>query len=123
MGTSGLRVVGVSRDEVPDLYAGVFRFIHDGACISARDADCHFTTMSESFTPDPELRKITTSVAEHCVWGNQCDGWHLLRTSGLSVISRNRNLRNRNFNWARSSIRRTDDAIADPARAAGRAAA
>jgi mannose-6-phosphate isomerase-like protein (cupin superfamily) len=25
-------------------------------------------------------------TAEHYVWGEGCDGWHLLRTPGLSVI-------------------------------------
>lgn len=31
---------------------------------------------------------MTTSTenAEHYTWGNQCDGWHLLRTDSLSVI-------------------------------------
>lgn len=24
--------------------------------------------------------------AEHYTWGNNCDGWHLLQSSGLSVI-------------------------------------
>lgn len=24
--------------------------------------------------------------AEHYTWGNNCDGWHLLRSKGLSVI-------------------------------------
>ena len=43
--------------------------------------------MSESSTHQPGLRKITTDVAEHYVWGERCDGWHLVRTPGLSVIS------------------------------------
>ncbi len=43
--------------------------------------------MSESLTRHPELRKITTDLAEHYLWGEQCDGWHLVRTPGLSVIS------------------------------------
>ena len=29
---------------------------------------------------------ISTDNAEHYKWGGQCDGWHLLRTDGLSVI-------------------------------------
>jgi quercetin dioxygenase-like cupin family protein len=31
---------------------------------------------------------MITSIenAEHYTWGNQCDGWHLLRTDSLSVI-------------------------------------
>jgi|SRR5471030_2459871 mannose-6-phosphate isomerase-like protein (cupin superfamily) len=29
---------------------------------------------------------ISTENAEHYTWGGQCDGWHLLRTDGLSVI-------------------------------------
>ncbi|HWZ16913.1 MAG TPA: cupin domain-containing protein [Mucilaginibacter sp.] len=28
----------------------------------------------------------STENAEHYTWGNQCDGWHLLRTDSLSVI-------------------------------------
>jgi len=31
---------------------------------------------------------IITSItsAEHYVWGNQCDGWHLVKSENLSVI-------------------------------------
>jgi mannose-6-phosphate isomerase-like protein (cupin superfamily) len=29
---------------------------------------------------------ITIASAEHYTWGNQCDGWHLVRAEGLSVI-------------------------------------
>lgn len=28
----------------------------------------------------------STNTAEHYTWGDQCDGWHLLRTDSLSVI-------------------------------------
>jgi len=28
----------------------------------------------------------STENAEHYTWGDQCDGWHLLRTDSLSVI-------------------------------------
>ncbi len=28
----------------------------------------------------------STENAEHYTWGNQCDGWHLLRSGSLSVI-------------------------------------
>ncbi|WP_428327669.1 cupin domain-containing protein [Mucilaginibacter sp.] len=28
----------------------------------------------------------STQNAEHYNWGNQCDGWHLLRSDSLSVI-------------------------------------
>ena len=28
----------------------------------------------------------STYNAEHYTWGNQCDGWHLLRSDSLSVI-------------------------------------
>lgn len=31
-------------------------------------------------------RVIDTGTAEHYVWGQQCDGWHLLRGETLSVI-------------------------------------
>jgi mannose-6-phosphate isomerase-like protein (cupin superfamily) len=30
--------------------------------------------------------KVDATTAEHYVWGNGCDGWHLLKTEGLSVI-------------------------------------
>ncbi|MFE8702270.1 cupin domain-containing protein [Cytobacillus sp. FJAT-54145] len=30
--------------------------------------------------------KISKSSAEHYTWGNQCDGWHLLKNDNLSVI-------------------------------------
>ena len=43
--------------------------------------------MSESPTQHTEIRKITTDVAEHYVWGERCDGWHLVRSPTLSVIS------------------------------------
>ncbi|MFK8079438.1 MAG: cupin domain-containing protein [Granulosicoccus sp.] len=31
--------------------------------------------------------KISTENAEHYQWGKRCDGWHLVKTSTLSVIS------------------------------------
>ena len=30
--------------------------------------------------------KIDIAHAEHYVWGQSCDGWHLVKTPGLSVI-------------------------------------
>ncbi|WP_318508793.1 cupin domain-containing protein [Bacillus sp. T3] len=30
--------------------------------------------------------KISKHNAEHYVWGNICDGWHLVKSDGLSVI-------------------------------------
>lgn len=29
---------------------------------------------------------ISTSTAEHYTWGQNCDGWHLVRTPELSII-------------------------------------
>ena len=29
---------------------------------------------------------VSRSSAEHYTWGTQCDGWHLVRADGLSVI-------------------------------------
>jgi mannose-6-phosphate isomerase-like protein (cupin superfamily) len=29
---------------------------------------------------------VCKSNAEHYVWGDHCDGWHLVKTAGLSVI-------------------------------------
>lgn len=33
------------------------------------------------------LHVTSNESAEHYLWGNQCDGWHLVRTASLSVIS------------------------------------
>jgi hypothetical protein len=30
--------------------------------------------------------KISKLTAEHYVWGEGCDGWHLVKNSNLSVI-------------------------------------
>ena len=30
--------------------------------------------------------QVSTQTAEHYTWGEQCDGWHLVRSSSLSVI-------------------------------------
>jgi hypothetical protein len=30
--------------------------------------------------------KISKLTAEHYVWGEECDGWHLVQNSNLSVI-------------------------------------
>lgn len=32
------------------------------------------------------MEPISTETAEHYVWGEVCDGWHLVRTPELSVI-------------------------------------
>ncbi len=29
---------------------------------------------------------ISISIAEHYLWGTNCDGWHLLKQDGLSII-------------------------------------
>ena len=29
---------------------------------------------------------IDTTTAEHYTWGNNCDGWHLVKTPDLSII-------------------------------------
>lgn len=31
-------------------------------------------------------KTINKDNAEHYIWGESCDGWHLLKSSGLSVI-------------------------------------
>jgi mannose-6-phosphate isomerase-like protein (cupin superfamily) len=34
-----------------------------------------------------EVKRIVEPVnSEHYLWGNNCDGWHLLKTENLSVI-------------------------------------
>jgi mannose-6-phosphate isomerase-like protein (cupin superfamily) len=32
-------------------------------------------------------KKISIKNAEHYTWGSNCDGWHLLKTDSLNVIS------------------------------------
>jgi mannose-6-phosphate isomerase-like protein (cupin superfamily) len=31
-------------------------------------------------------KPISTATADHYIWGNVCDGWHLVRGENLSVI-------------------------------------
>jgi mannose-6-phosphate isomerase-like protein (cupin superfamily) len=35
---------------------------------------------------DTNTAPTSSATAEHYVWGDGCDGWHLVRTAGLSVI-------------------------------------
>jgi mannose-6-phosphate isomerase-like protein (cupin superfamily) len=35
---------------------------------------------------EPEAKPISRETADHYVWGNGCDGWHLLKSPNLSVI-------------------------------------
>ena len=32
------------------------------------------------------IQKVSASTADHYVWGEVCDGWHLVRDADLSVI-------------------------------------
>jgi mannose-6-phosphate isomerase-like protein (cupin superfamily) len=32
------------------------------------------------------IRPVSSATAEHYGWGEGCDGWHLLKAAGLSVI-------------------------------------
>ena len=32
------------------------------------------------------MKKISTLVAEHYVWGDRCDGWHLVKQPSMGVI-------------------------------------
>ena len=32
------------------------------------------------------MEPVSPETAEHYVWGDGCDGWHLVRSPGLSVI-------------------------------------
>ena len=34
----------------------------------------------------PEISSISKETAEHYMWGERCDGWHLLKSRELSVI-------------------------------------
>jgi mannose-6-phosphate isomerase-like protein (cupin superfamily) len=36
--------------------------------------------------PDEQISAISKATAQHYTWRSRCDGWHLLKTSGLSVI-------------------------------------
>ncbi len=33
-----------------------------------------------------DISAISKSTAEHYIWGNRCDGWHLVKNPQLSVI-------------------------------------
>ncbi|MBD2700369.1 cupin domain-containing protein [Spirosoma sp. BT702] len=35
---------------------------------------------------DKLISPISTQTAEHYTWGNQCDGWHLVKSDSLSII-------------------------------------
>jgi mannose-6-phosphate isomerase-like protein (cupin superfamily) len=35
---------------------------------------------------DPRSTPVSVATAEHYAWGDGCDGWHLVRAPGLSVI-------------------------------------
>ena len=35
---------------------------------------------------NPETSPISTQNTEHYIWGDQCDGWHLVQNEQLSVI-------------------------------------
>ena len=37
-------------------------------------------------THDQKVGKISKANAEHYIWGEQCDGWHLVKGQELSVI-------------------------------------
>lgn len=32
------------------------------------------------------MKAVSIANAEHYRWGNQCDGWHLVRAAELSII-------------------------------------
>jgi len=32
------------------------------------------------------MEPVSTRNGEHYIWGDVCDGWHLARAAGLSVI-------------------------------------
>jgi mannose-6-phosphate isomerase-like protein (cupin superfamily) len=36
---------------------------------------------------DSPVQTVSTATADHYVWGASCDGWHLVRTPTLSIIS------------------------------------
>ncbi|MVM34061.1 cupin domain-containing protein [Spirosoma sp. HMF4905] len=35
---------------------------------------------------EESLQPISTQNAEHYTWGDQCDGWHLVKSDSLSII-------------------------------------
>ena len=45
------------------------------------------TYMTDKTTVAPsEMKVISNNNAEHYIWGDVCDGWHLAKSSNLSVI-------------------------------------
>ena len=43
-------------------------------------------SISHLTTPTMIPQPTSTKVAQHYTWGETCDGWHLVRAAGLSVI-------------------------------------
>lgn len=37
--------------------------------------------------PEPSIKPIDRTTAEHYTWGGVCDGWHLLKRQDMSVIA------------------------------------
>ncbi|MVM37578.1 cupin domain-containing protein [Spirosoma sp. HMF3257] len=35
---------------------------------------------------ETHIKPISSQNAEHYTWGDQCDGWHLVKTDSLSII-------------------------------------
>lgn len=44
------------------------------------------TLPGRNLLPDIPVDPISTATADHYLWGDACDGWHLLRSPTLSVI-------------------------------------
>jgi mannose-6-phosphate isomerase-like protein (cupin superfamily) len=71
---------------------------------------------------------VSTANAEHYIWGEACEGWHLVRTENLSVIEecmppgaqeqRHRHARSRQFFYVLEgelTMQFDDDAVTVPA--------
>lgn len=82
-GAGGLRKRAQNR-QPPGL---AYRFAFDGTVPARGDHHPESGNLSPvSLTPISRMIPSDIKTGEHYVWGGVCDGWHLLKSPGLSVI-------------------------------------
>ncbi len=45
-----------------------------------------YSDIIHQYKSNSEMNVKTIENSEHYIWGNRCDGWHLLKTDSLSII-------------------------------------
>jgi mannose-6-phosphate isomerase-like protein (cupin superfamily) len=51
-----------------------------------RQAENRYRALNNDDYVKNDCMKINKSISEHYTWGQNCDGWHLLKTDTLSII-------------------------------------